>query len=259
MLYSFLRMKKILTCVFAALVIAGSVWIAKNWTAVRTDYWLLRTDWAIFKTKSWRMHLESTDPRSPKEWMVIEAIPRDREHGWEHVDRSTEVDGSESTRIKGDLEYIRIRDDRYFRGDAMFGHKASAQWIKLNPRDFPPLNGFFELRLHMSNPRTIGYSFDSIETSFWANYHGVQMKPEGEKAYSGHNCLEWSYTWKIEETGQVMHDTVCVGASDHLPYHLTTSGGWAEVTYEWNPEVSVLAPNPVLARPKGFISALPDL
>jgi hypothetical protein len=56
-----------------------------------------------------------------------------------------------------------------------------------------------------------------------------------------------------------MRDTVCVGASDHLPYHLTTSGGWAVATYEWNPEISVNSPTPVLARPKGFIDALPDL
>jgi len=252
-------MKKILIFVLATLVIAGSVWAAKNWADFRADYFLLRTDWAISRTKSWRMRLESTDPKLPKEWMVIEAIPPDREHGWQHVDRSVDVEDSRTVRIAGDLEYVRIRDDRYFRGDAMFGHKASPQWIKLIPRDFPPLDGFFELRLHMSNPRTIGYSFDSIETSFWSNYHGLRMRPEGLKTYSGHVCREWSYAWKIEETGQVMRDTLCVGASDHLPYHLTISGGWAEVTYEWNPEVSVEAPNPVFARPKGFISALPDL
>jgi hypothetical protein len=251
--------KKILILVLTALVIAGSVWAAKNWANVRTDYWLVRTDWAISRTKSWRMRLGTTDPKLPKEWVVIEAIPPDREHGWQHVDRSAQVGESKTIRIAGDLEYIRIGDDRYFRGDAMFGHGAALQWIKLIPRDSPPLDGFFELRLHMNNPRTIGYSFDSIETSFWSNYHGVKMRPEGLKAYSGHTCHEWSYTWKIEETGQVMHDTVCVGTSDHLPYHLTTSGGWAEVTYEWNPEVAVDAPNPALARPKGFISALPDL
>jgi hypothetical protein len=118
---------------------------------------------------------------------------------------------------------------------------------------------FFELRLHMSNPRTIRYSFDSIETSFWSNYNAVQMQPQGVKTYSGQSCIESSYNWEIAETGQVMRDTVCVGASDHLPYHMTTSGGWAEATYEWNPEISVNSPTPVLARPKGFIDALPDL
>jgi hypothetical protein len=252
-------MKKIFVFGLSALIVAGLVWTGKNWSDVRVDYWLLRTDWAISRTKSWRMRLESTDPKFSKEWMVIEAIPPDREHGWQHVDRTVEAGDSEDNRITGDLEYIRVRDDRYFRGDAMFGHRASAQWIKLIPRDFPPLDGFFEFRLHMSNPRTIGYSFDSIETSFWSNYHGVKMRPEGLRIYSGHSCLESSYTWKIEETGQVMRDTVCVGTSDHLPYHLTTSGGWAEVTYEWNPRVSVEVPNPALARPRGFISALPDL
>jgi len=170
------------------------------------------------------MRLQSTDPKLPKEWMVIEAISPEREHGWQHVDRTVEIGDSQNQRIAGDLEYIRVGDDRYFRGDAMFGHKASSQWIKLIPRDSPPLDGFFEYRLHLSNPRTIGYSFDSIETSFWSNYHGVNMQPEGLETYAGHPCLEWSYTWTIEETGRVMHDTVCVGTSDHLPYHLTTSG-----------------------------------
>jgi hypothetical protein len=252
-------MKKILMFASAALIAASSIWTAKNWSDIRADYWLLRTDWAISRTKSWRMRLQSTDPKYPKEWMTIEAVPPDREHGWQHIDRTVEAGGSKSTRIAGDLEYIRVRDDRYFRGDAMFNQKGSLQWIKLIPRDFSLLDGFFELRLHMSNPRTIGYSFDSIETSFWSNYHGIQMKQEGLKTYSGHSCFESSYNWKIEETGQVMRDTVCIGASDHLPYHLTASGGWAEVTYEWNPEVSVNAPSPVLARPKGFISSLPDL
>src|SRR5882762_10065343 len=235
-------MKKILIFAFAALIAVGSIWTAKNWSDIRADYWLLRTDWAISRAKSWRMLLQSTDPKLPKEWMTIEAVPPDREHGWQHVDRTVEAGDSKSIRIAGELEYIRVGDDRYFRGDAMFGHKGSSQWIKLIPRDFPPLDGFFELRLHMSNPRTIGYSFDSIETSFWSNYHGIQMQSAGVKTYSGHPCLEWSYNWIIEETSRVMHDTVCVGTFDHLPYHLTTSGGWAEVTYEWNPQVSVDAP-----------------
>ena len=251
--------KKILMIAVAALFVAVSVWTIKNRSELRAGCWLIRTDWAISRARSWRMRLESTDTKSPKEWMVIEAIPPDREHGWQHVDRTVEAGDSLTQRIAGDLEYIRLGDDRYFRGDAMFGHKASSQWIKLIPRDFPPLDGFLEYRLHLSNPRTIGYSFDSIETSFWSNYHGVKMQPEGLKAYAGHTCREWSYTWTIEETGQVMHDTVCVGTSDHLPYHLTTSGGWAEITYEWNPHVTVDAPNPVSERPKGFITALPNL
>jgi hypothetical protein len=253
------RVKKILIVVFAALIFAGSVLAAKNWSNIQADYWLLRTDWAIARTKSWRMHLQTTDPKLPQEWMVIEAVPRDREHGWQHIDRTMDDGDSKSIRIAGDLEYIRIRDERYFRGDAMFGHKGSSQWIRLIPRDFPPLDGFFELRLHMNNPRTIGYSFDSIETSFWSNYHGIQMQPEGVKTYSGHPCLEWSYNWTIEETGRIMSDTVCVGTVDQLPYHLTISGGWAEVSYEWNPQVTVDAPTPVFDRPKGFIAAMPDL
>jgi hypothetical protein len=252
-------MKKILFLGIAALIVAGLVWAAKNWSDMRADYSLLRTDWAISRTKSWRMRLQSTDPKLPKEWMVIEAIPPDREHGWQHVDRTVETGDPQKQRIAGDLEYIRVGDDRYFRGDAMFGHKASSQWIKLIPRDFPPLDGFFEYRLHLSNPRTIGYSFDSIETSFWSNYHGVKMQAEGPKTYAGHPCLEWSYTWTIEETGRVMHDTVCVGTSDHLPYHLTTSGGRTEITYEWNPNLTVDAPNPVSERPKGLITTQPDL
>ena len=243
-------MKKIFVLGGVVVLLTALGWTVKNWKDVKADYLLARADWAISRTKSWRMRLETTNPNAAKERMVIEAIPPDREHGWQHVDRTLEG----STRIAGDLEYIRIRDDRYFRGDAMFGHQGSSQWIKLIPRDFPPLDGFFELRLHMSNPRTIGYSFDSIETSFWSNYHGVPMQAEGMKTYSSHPCLEWSYSWTIEETGRVMRDTVCVGVSDHLPYHLTTSGGWAEVTYEWNPHISVDVPTLVGERPKDFRS-----
>lgn len=250
-------MKKILTFGLAALGIATFVWIVKNWKDFRADCELVRSDWAISRAKSWRMRLQTTDPKLPREWMVIEAIPPDREHGWQHVDRSIEVGDSKATRIAGDVEYIRIGDDRYFRGDAMFNHGEARQWIKLISRDFPPLDGFFELRLHLSNPRTIGYSFDSVETSLWSQNHGVDMRPVGLKTYAGRDCLEWNLTWNIED--RIMNDTLCIGTSDHLPYHLTASGGWAEATYEWNPSVSVDVPNHVLPRPKGFILALPDL
>jgi hypothetical protein len=118
------------------LLVFGSVWIIRNRAQVRSDYELVRSDWAISSHKSWRMRLQTTDPKLPKEWMVIEAILSDREHGWQHVDRSVEV-GETSGRIVGDLEYIRIGDDRYFRGDAMFSHGEARQWIKLVPRDFP--------------------------------------------------------------------------------------------------------------------------
>jgi len=253
-------MKKLLIFALAALVVAGLVWIIKDWTDFRANYELIRSDWAISRTKSWRMRIEVAHPRRSKEWMVVEAILPDREHGWQHVDgdaiRST-MDVVEYTPIRGDLEYIRIRDDRYFRGDALFGHGAAPQWINLIPRDSPPLDGFFELRLHLSNPRTIGYSFDYVSTNLWSNYHGSHMRPIGLKTYSGHSCLEWGYTWKIRETGQVMRDTLCIGTLDHLPYHLTASGGWAEATYEWNPQVSIDAPNPVFPRPAGFTSYPP--
>jgi hypothetical protein len=108
-------MKKILMFAFAALIAASSIWTAKNWSDIRADYWLLRTDWVISRTKSWRMRLQSTNPKYPKEWMTIEAVPPDREHGWQHIDRAVEAGGSKSTRIAGDIEHIRVRDDRYFR------------------------------------------------------------------------------------------------------------------------------------------------
>jgi hypothetical protein len=248
-------MKRAALFALAILIVVGVCWAARERKELSSDYALLRTDMAISRAKSWRMRLESTDPGAPKEWMVVEAIPPDREHGWQHVDRSVGGDG----RITGDLEYVRIGDDRYFRGDALFGHQGSSVWIKLIPRDFPPLDGFFDLRLHMSNPRTIGYSFDSVETSWWSNYRGVKMVPQGVRSYSGHACSESGYTWTIEETGRVMKDSVCIGVFDHLPYRLTTSGGFYEVSYEWNPRISVVAPSPVSARPKGFITALPNI
>ncbi|HZU24284.1 MAG TPA: hypothetical protein VFA04_02110 [Bryobacteraceae bacterium] len=140
----------------------------------------------------------------------------------------------------GDVEYLRIGDDRYFRGDAIFGHAAAPQWTRLSPRDRPPLDGFYELSLHLTNPRTIGYSFDSIQTSLYEQYRRVQMRPTGLKAYTGHPCQEWAYDWYAKDLP--MHDTLCIRTTDHLPYHLTVSGGWAEATYEWNPEVSIEAP-----------------
>ena len=225
--------------------------VATNWPAVRADYALVRSDWAVSRAKSWRMRLQTTDSRFPTEWTVIEAIPPNREHGWQRVDH----DVPDLKYIAGNLEYIRIGDDRYFRGDAMFGHRAAPQWVKLIPRDFPPLGGPFDLRLHLTNPRTIGYSFDSVETSLWSIFHNLQMRPVGLKNYAGHTCLEWTYTWRVKETGQPINDSLCIGTSDHLPYHLTTGGGGEEATYEWNPSVSVDAPKPLVPRPKDFIVA----
>jgi len=249
-------MKKIVISGLIVSLALGSAWVIKNRSQVRSDYELVRSDWAISDTKSWRMRLQTTDSKLPKVWMVIEAIPPDREHGWQHVDRSAEVGDSKAIRIAGDLEYVRIGDDRYFRGDAMFNHGEARQWIKLIPRDFPPLDGFFELRLHLSNPRTIGYHFDSIETSLWSQNHGVDMRTVGLKTYAGHSCVEWNLRWKIED--RIMNDTLCIGTSDHLPYHLTASGGWAEATYEWDPNIAIESPKPVLPRPKGFSRSDPD-
>lgn len=93
---------------FAWFLAAISVLAAKNRSELRMDWWLIRTDWAISRAKSWRMRLESTDPKSPKEWIVIEAVPPDREHGWQHIDRALEEEGSKTKRIAGDLEYIRV-------------------------------------------------------------------------------------------------------------------------------------------------------
>jgi hypothetical protein len=69
-------MKKILILGLATLVVAGFVWVAKNWADVQADYGLLRTDWAISRTKSWRMRLQPTDAKLPKDWTVVEAIPQ---------------------------------------------------------------------------------------------------------------------------------------------------------------------------------------
>ena len=174
---------------FAVSALGAFVWTAKSWSTVRTDYSLLRTDWAISRMKSWRMRLESTDPKRAKDWLVIEAIPPGREHGRQHVDRTIDEGGSNSTRIAGDLEYIRFRDHRYFRGDGMFGHKGSSQWIKLILRDFAPLDGFFDLRLYITNPRTIGYSAESIETSFWkTEWHRVVVIMELSQASNSESC-----------------------------------------------------------------------
>lgn len=245
-------MKKILILGFLLCCIGGSVWLVRSRTVRGAEYELLQSDRAISKTKSWRMRIDSHVEHWGKEWMVIEAIPPDREHGWQHVDRPF---GERPERRIANVEYIRIGEDRYFRGDAIWGHRAAPEWIKLAPRDMPPLDGFFELRLYLTNPRT-GYSFDSVETSLRSQYYPPDMRLGELKTYSGHACREWSYDWEIrddEGAGQLMHnhDTLCLGISDHLPYHLT-KGEWDEVTYEWNPRISIAAPDPVLPRPKCF-------
>jgi len=238
--------------------LAGIIWVVADWGDLRgkfgsradilASYELLRADRAISRTKTWSMRLQSTRTTAPKEWIITEAIIPDREHSWQHEDHAPRI---------GNLEYIRIGNDRYFRGDAMPDHKAAPEWIKLTPRVTPPVGGWFELRLHLSNPRTIGYSFDSIETTLWSRYGGAHLRPVGLDNYSGHECREWTFTWVIEETGMHMTDTICLGTSDHLPYHITASGGWVEATYEWNPAISIEAPKSALPQPRGFVMGLP--
>jgi hypothetical protein len=172
--------------------------------------------------------------------MVVEAIPPDREHGWQHVDSNIASLNSGLTRTVADLEYIRIGDHRYYRGEATRTRAAVPRWIELTPRDMPPLGGWFDLRFHLTNPRTIGYSFDQVQTTMWSNYHRVEMHPAGIKTYSGRPCLEWKYQWLAKDIP--MQDTLCIGTTDHLPYHLTVSGGWGEAAYEWNPQISIDAP-----------------
>jgi|HubBroStandDraft_6_1064221.scaffolds.fasta_scaffold334496_1 hypothetical protein len=235
----------------ALVVLLGIVLLVAGWDELRSNFGsvadarasleLLRSDWAISRQKSWRLRL--TDSTWKNEWWVNEAIIPDREHSWARNDHDAWV---------GNLEYIRIKDDRYFKGDAMPDHAAAPEWIRLSPRVMPIVGHYFELRFHLSNPRTIGYSFDSIKTSMWSNYSGLHLLPGGVRDYSGHECRDWTFSWTIEETGQRMDDSVCLGTRDHLPYHLTAGGGREEVTYEWNPTISIEAPDPVKPQPKGF-------
>jgi hypothetical protein len=207
---------------------------------------LLQSDLAISHTKSWRLRIEpiarpiKEDQPFDRSWEVIEAIRPDREHAWQHVDVNLRNVSSGLARTVADLEYIRIGDSRYFRGGATPTRPATPSWILLSPRDMPPFGGYYNYRLHLTNPRTIGYSLDYVETTMWSNYRRVRMHPVALKTYSGHTCREWEFDWLAKDLP--MHDSVCIGVADHLPYHSTVSGGWAEVTYEWNPQISVDVP-----------------
>jgi hypothetical protein len=251
--------KRVAFVLIGLFLLSGIICVVFNWAEVRTNfgspadirasYELLRSDLAISGMKSWRMRLEPTHNTGPKEWFVTEAIIPDREHTWQREDHGPRV---------GNLEYIRVGDNRYYKGDAMPDHAASLEWTKLTPRVTPPAGYYFELRFHLTNPRTIGYSFDRIETSMWSNYSGLHLRPGGVRNYSGHECRDWNFSWVNEETGENFTDSVCLGTRDHLPYHLTAGGGWAEATYEWNPAISVEEPSAAHSQPKGFISALPE-
>jgi hypothetical protein len=230
-------------------VVLGYVAILVACRGVRADRAeLVQSDLAISRAKSWRLRINpisrpiKAGQTFDRSWMVIEAIPPDREHGWQHVDSNVANVGSILTRTVADLEYIRIGDNRYFRGGATPGRPATPSWTKLSPRDMPPLGGFYSLRLHLTNPRTIGYSFDQVETTMLSNYLRVRMLPRKLKTYSNHACREWDFDWFAKDLP--MHDSVCIGITDHLPYHLTLSGGWGEATYEWNPQISIDTPLP---------------
>jgi hypothetical protein len=263
------RMKNILI-MFAIGVVVGSLWIIwkpiKNWMGDRTrdkqaDGELLQSDLAISRSKSWRLRIRRTDPRFPEPLIVREAILPDREHAWEHVDSTASAGDSRSIHVKGDLEYIRIGDDRYFRGDAMSGHQAAPQWIKLIPRDPPPVGTYSEFGFQLTGPRSSDGIKWWIGNTLWDLYHGHgrQMRQVGIRRYSDHACLEWKVTYTNKETRQLEFDTLCIGVSDHLPYHLTLSDGWSEATYEWNPSVSIEVPKTVLPRPKGFDTFWPNI
>jgi hypothetical protein len=193
---------------------------------------LLHSDVAISRAKSWRLRINpisrpiKPDQAFDRSWMVVEGLPPDREHGWQHVDSNFGSVSSGLTRTVADLEYIRIGDSRYFRGGATPARPATPSWIQLSPRDMPPLGGFYNYRLHLTNPRTTGYSFDQVETTMWSNYRHVSMRPAELKTYSDHTCREWKFDWLAKDLP--MHDSVCIGISDHLPYHLTLGGGWGE-------------------------------
>ena len=215
--------------------------------SVRPDHQeLLRSDLAISSARSWRLRLSPIQrPIKPGQafdisWMVIEAIPPDREHGWQHVDSNVANITSGFTRTVADLEYIRIGDKRYFRGEATPTRPAIPRWVQLTASDMPPLAGFYSYRLHLTNPHTTGYSFADVDTTMWSIFRRVEMRPAELKTYSGHQCREWKFGWLAKDLP--MHDTLCIGIDDHLPHHLTVSGGWAEANYEWNPPISIDAP-----------------
>jgi len=221
--------------------------VLEMWGRVRPDHQeLLRADLAISRVRSWRMRIIESHPSARtgqipnRGSLVVEAILPDREHAWQHVD--SYAGGLDSTTIRTlDQEYIRIGDDRYFRGGRTPSRPAAPTWIRLEPRDMPPVGGLFELRFHLTNPRTIGYSFDWVETTVWSVYHRALLRVNGLNTYSGHACREWICEWQNKE-GPPMRDTLCIGVADHLPHHLTMSGGGFEVDYEWDPPIVITVP-----------------
>ncbi len=131
----------------------------------------------------------------------------------------------------------------------MGSHAAAPQWIKLAAIDHQPLGGFGNLRLGLSNPKSIEFDSRPVD-SLWSSYHRVEMRLGGFTTHSDRTCREWTYDWLAKDLP--MHDTLCIGTSDHLPYHLTLSGGAIQATYEWNPSISIDVPEVVRPRPEDF-------
>ena len=137
----------------------------------------------------------------------------------------------------------------------MTDHAAAPQWIKLKPEDDNPLDGFGSLRFGLSNPHIVRPVGNNTVDGILSNYYRAHMRPRGFSTYSGRVCREWIFDWYAKDLP--MRDSICIGISDHLPYHLTLSGGASQATYEWNRSISIEPPKTV-PRPEHFTVWPPD-
>ncbi len=193
-----------------------------------------KADQAISQARGWRMNathpqIPGLEPNIASQDMVklrIEAIPPDREYVWQE-------------RMLQDnlvhFEYIRIGEENYIRGDDVTPHPV-ADWVPVKANQvFFQVNAMLQFRMKDPFDRKISTNIsDLLDVS--------DLRDLGLRTYEGHTCREWAGTHYGPDMPSYYKDTVCLGTADHLPYHVHLEETKFDATYEWNPDISISAP-----------------
>ena len=192
---------------------------------------------AMNSAQSWRIRTEFRKGEAASVTRVHVAICPDKEHIVEQ-------------KFGGTSEYIRIGDDIYSR-------QGSAPWKKGMPSPYLFAH-FLSPRPCLTNPNEPNAKAPggSAEMKEWIDEDVREARiTKGElKDDDGGSCREWTVTRQYARAVTQGY-VVCLGEGDHLPRYVNAERGAFLTKYQWNPTLTIEAPD--MSLPPGPPAGMP--
>lgn len=186
---------------------------------------LQREEIALDDVSSWRINLVISRNGRPLVRRSHSASCPDKEHIIENA-------------MSDFAEYIRIGDDIYYRKD-------SYTWVKGTPGPdlFTPLPS---PRPCLSNPGEPSSKppggAEEMRLALETDIKDGHIEKGEVRDNSGSPCREWS-VMRFTETNRLGSYTTCLSETDNLPRYMRAANDDFNVYFEWNPSVTIEAPD----------------